>query len=167
MKERSALTLPMFPKCMKTNSGTTCSAFKNADALNRSGGLTMNKTSSSRPAGRLSNFLFARHRNASLNAITTLIAAGISLILALVLIYAVSSDPRQRHLSVFGAAPDLQAPDRQHTHHCRHNQLHRRRGMYHVSSLDVQHGRRRRVLPWRAGGRGGGDKFFSPRHLSL
>lgn len=53
----------------------------------------MNKTSSSRPAGSLSNFLFARHRNASLNAITTLIAAGISLILALILIYAVSSDP--------------------------------------------------------------------------
>ncbi len=53
----------------------------------------MNKQSAGRRSGGWFSFLFVRHRGATLNAITTVLAVGIALVLALLLILAVSSDP--------------------------------------------------------------------------
>ena len=53
----------------------------------------MDKQNAGKKPGRLFTFLFSRHRNSTLNAFTTAIAIGISLVLALLLILAVSKDP--------------------------------------------------------------------------
>ena len=53
----------------------------------------MRKQEADRRPGRLFQFLFVRRRSATLNAITTAMAIGIALVLAILLIFAVSSDP--------------------------------------------------------------------------
>lgn len=53
----------------------------------------MDKQNAGKRPGRLFTFLFSRHRNGTLNAITTAIAIGISLVLAILLIMLVSADP--------------------------------------------------------------------------
>lgn len=53
----------------------------------------MRKKDAAKRPGRLFHFLFVRRRSATLNAITTALAIGIALVLALILIFAVSADP--------------------------------------------------------------------------
>jgi simple sugar transport system permease protein len=53
----------------------------------------MNKRNAAAKESRLERFLFARHRAATFNAMTTLIAVGIALLLAFGLIFAVSKQP--------------------------------------------------------------------------
>jgi len=53
----------------------------------------MSKTEHEKKTGGIFEFLFTRHRTATLNAITMVIAIAIALALALILIFAVSSDP--------------------------------------------------------------------------
>lgn len=53
----------------------------------------MNKQETGRRSDRWFSFWFVRHRSATLSAITTILAVGVALVLALLLILAVSSEP--------------------------------------------------------------------------